>query len=267
ILPVAWAQQAQDIARVAGDVIKRKGRVTDYIKEGGGMEFLSQQGQLQRKPWEPQTAMGESIQQMGKFLGWAGETSELWIRIALRERAMRNGKSSTEATHVARNYMDFAQGGTWTKAADSAIPYLNAGIVGTRGIFRAFKDDPKIAAFKAAQVMSLGFGLAYWNQMMNPEANEEISDREKSGKFNITTPWTWKDRDGNKRHVYFTIAKDHGQRAFATIGEEMANMALGKEANFERLKMSATDLIPVELHSFFPPTVSALLGYAYKKAF
>lgn len=267
ILPVAWVQQAADMIRVTGDVMKRKGRVTEYIKEGGSMDFLTQQGQLRKRPWEPTSATSESIHQLGKFLGWAGETSELWTRMALRERAIRNGKSPTEATHIARNYLDFSQGGTWTKAADNAVPYLNAGVQGTRGIFRAFKENPKIATFKAAQVMGLGFGLAYWNQFMNKDADDAISDREKSNKFTITTPHFWYDKDGNKRYLYFAIPKDQGQRVFATIGEEFAAMVHGKGFNFERLKMSATDFIPVDLQSFLPPTISALLGYTSNKDF
>lgn len=267
ILPVAWVQQAADFARVAKDVFATKGRVTEAVKEGISMDFLTQQGQIRKKPWEPQSATGESIQQLGKFLGWANEKSELWTRMALRERAIINKKSSTEATHIARNYIDFAQGGTWTKAADNAIPYLNAGVQGTRGIFRAFKENPKVASFKAAQVMGLGFALAYWNQLMNKDADDAISDREKSNKFTITTPHFWLDKDGNQRHVYFAISKDQGQRVFATIGEELAAMVHGKGFNFERLKMSATDFIPVNLQSFLPPTISALLGYTFNKDF
>jgi len=266
ILPVAWAQQAKDMFEVKGDVFKRKGVVNDYIKEGGSMDFLTQQGQLRKRPWETKGPTDEAINQIGKFAGYIGETSELWTRMALRNRAIKNGKSPQEATWVARNYIDFSQGGSWTKAADNVSPYFNAGIQGTRGIVGAFKKNPKLASFKAAQVMGIGFGLAYWAKHVAKECWESISDREKSTKFIIPTNISWKDRDGNKRWLYFPIAKDQGQRIFATIGEELANVAHGGNVNWNKLKMAATDFTPAGI-SNIPPTFSSLFGYTFNKDF
>ena len=266
ILPVAWAQQAKDMFEVKGDVFKRKGVVNDYIKEGGSMDFLTQQGQLRKRPWETKGPTDEAINQIGKFAGYIGETSELWTRMALRNRAIKNGKSPQEATWVARNYIDFSQGGSWTKAADNVSPYFNAGIQGTRGIVGAFKKNPKLASFKAAQVMGIGFGLAYWAKHVAKECWESISDREKSTKFIIPTNISWKDRDGNKRWLYFPIAKDQGQRIFATIGEELANVAHGGNVNWNKLKMAATDFAPAGI-SNIPPTFSSLFGYTFNKDF
>lgn len=266
ILPVAWAQQAKDFFTVKSDVVRRKGVVTDYIKEGGSMDFLTQQGQLRKRPWETQTTMDEAVNQIGKYAGYVGETSELWTRMALRERAIKNGKTPQEASYIARNYIDFSQGGSWVKAADKAVPYLGAGVQGTRGIVRAFKKNPAIASFKAAQVMGLGFGLAYWAKNVAKECWESISDREKATKFIIPTNISWKDKDGNKRWLYFPIAKDQGQRIFATIGEELANVAHGEDVNFDKLKMAATDFLPVGI-SNIPPSFSALFGYIFNKDF
>lgn len=266
IMPVAWAQQAKDFMDVAGDVIKRKGRVIDYIKDGGSMELLTQQGQLQKEPWKPQSAMGESFNQLQKTLGWVGETSELITRIALRERAIKNGKTPQEATEIARNYIDFAQGGTWSKAASHAVPYLNAGIQGTRGIFRSFKNDPKIASIKAAQILSMGFALAYWNRKTNEEAWDSVSDRDKVTNYIITTPFHRTDSDGNKRHIYFKIAKDQGQRMFGTFGEELSEMIQTGKINFEKIKHSIKDFIPVNIGVSIP-TFSSFWGYMYNKDF
>jgi len=54
------------------------------------------------------------------------------------EQAYKNKDITREATFAARDYMDFGQGGGIAKALDNAIPYLNASIQGTRGMFRAF---------------------------------------------------------------------------------------------------------------------------------
>jgi len=267
ILPIAWAQQAKDLFTVLPDVIKRKGRVEAYTKEGGGMDMLTRQGQITKKPWEKPTPLTESINQIQKYLGWAGETSELWTRIALRERALKSGRTPQEATWVARTYLDFAQGGSWAKGIDAGIPYFNAGIQGTRGIFRAYRSNPKIAVFKTAQLVGFAAGLAYWNKRLNEEAYDSISDREKATKFIMTTPLFYTDKDGFKRYIYFGIPKDQGQRLFAMIGEQMINMTQTGKVNFEALKMAATDFIPVDAGNILPPTMSAFMGYVFNKDF
>ena len=266
VLPIAWAQQGVDMLSVAKDVFGRKGRVIEYSKEGGSMDLLTQQGQLQKKPWETRTPVSESINQIQKFLGWAGESSELLTRMALRERAIKNGKSKEEATWVARNYLDFAQGGSWVKAANNAVPYLNAGIQGTRGVLSTSIKSPALAAFKASQIIGVGMALAYWNRRSNEEGWDSVSSREKTSKFIITTPFTRLDEDGNNRHIYFTIPKDQGQRIFATIGEEMSEMMQTGEVDFEKIKHSIKDFIPVNVGVSIP-TFSALWGYIYNKDF
>ena len=125
-LPVAIPQMAKDFATVAKDAVTRRGSYVDYINEGGGMSFLTHQGRVtsRTKGWATD---------LQKALGYLGETSEVWTRLALRNRALANGKPPHEATWVARNYLDFAQGGWAIKAVDSGIPYLNASVQATRG--------------------------------------------------------------------------------------------------------------------------------------
>ena len=157
-----------------------KGRATDYIKQGGGMDTLTRQGAaVDALPSEAsfgaveggrglRDAMKGAISVFGKI----GQTSEMAMRLALRERAMKNGATPEEATWIARNYIDFAKGGAATKYADQAVPYLNAAVQGTRGTLRAFKTDPKTASFKAAQLITLGFLHEMFTSMMNQEAHE-----------------------------------------------------------------------------------------------
>jgi hypothetical protein len=148
--PIAAGQMIRDYVAVAGDAFTRTGRYCDYIMEGGGMSFLTHQGRLKQaaKPG----GVFESIQ---KWFGYAGETSEIWTRLALRERALRNGKPPHEATFIARNYLDFSQGGSFAKAIDSGVPYLNASIQGTRGMFRAGAERPLQTTYKIAQLGGL----------------------------------------------------------------------------------------------------------------
>ena len=268
IIPIAMAQQARDFTAVAKDVFKRTGRIRDSIREGMSMSFLTNQGSIGVKGLSERTkARHQSIASIHKFASYLGETSELWTRMALRERAIKNGKTPFEATQIARGYLDFSQGGSWTKAADKAIPYLNAGVQGTRGIFRAFKENPKVAALKTAQVMGFAMALAYWNRKTNEEAWDEVSEREKVSKWIFTTPIKRKDEDGNTRHVYLTIPKDQGQRVFATIAEELMEKNQTGTANYEKVRQALGDFLPVDAGNLIPPTVSAFLTYVMNKDF
>jgi diguanylate cyclase (GGDEF)-like protein len=261
ILPVGWAQQAVDLATVAKDVWGRKGRVKDYIDEGGSMDFLSHQGRLgERFPGATKSATSEAIQKTQEIMGYLNETSELWTRIALRERALKKGRSPTEATWIARTYLDFAQGGSWVKAADKAIPYLNAGVQGTRGMIETMRDNPKVATAKLLQLTALAIGLATWNRKRNKEAWESISDSEKARKWIITTPLSYTDANGEKRWFYIGIPKDQGQRIFAAFGQALAERAAGETVNTRQLAMAASDFSPVDISSV-PPTFAAMWAY------
>ncbi len=120
-LPKATAQMGADLMATVGDAFMRKGSYIDYINEGGGMQFLTHQGKITSK-------VGGKLGQLQDVLGYLGETSEIWTRLALRRRALKRGASPHEATWQARNYLDFNQGGPLIKAIDTGVPYLNAGI-------------------------------------------------------------------------------------------------------------------------------------------
>lgn len=268
ILPVAWGQQFSDMKAVMSDVLKRKGTVEEMVKAGAGMDMLTSEGRaIRKRPWERRTETGELLSSLDEYLSWAGETSEMLTRAALYRRARLNGKSEKEAAYIARNYIDFAQGGSWMKAANQVIPYLNAGVQGTRGVFEAFKKNPQLAIAKTAQITTMGAGLAYWNRAINPEAWGEISEREKATGWIITTPWKYKDADGNVRHFYFKIAKDQAQQLFAMIGEELMEGRITGKPNYNKIRMATTELMPVDAGNILPPTVSAYLGYVTNKDF
>lgn len=251
--PKFIGQMGADLATVAGDAFLRKGRWLDYLDEGGGMNFLTHQGQMGRKlPF---------IGDLQEVLGYIGETSEIWTRLALRERALRNGKAPHEATWTARNYLDFSQGGSLIKAIDSGCPYLNAGVQATRGIFRAFGDRPWQTSWKFAQMATIATGIHLANKYINPGCYEAVPDRDKVGNLIVTTPLFWKDQQGNKRHLYFKIAIDQGQRIVKTLAENMADLALGEKVDGEQVAQALGDFLPVVPTNIVPPSLDAILGY------
>lgn len=258
--PKFGAQIAKDYLTVAKDAFSRKGRWGDYIDEGGGMSFLTYQGR----------SVGPGVPALGKLqevLGYVGETSEIWTRLALRERAIKNGKPPTEATWIARNYLDFSQGGNVSKAVDSGVPYLNAAVQGTRGIFRAIGDRPAQTIWKMAQLGALASGLLLANRFINRECWDSIPDREKVNNFIITSPWKTTDKAGNERHFYFKIAKDQAQRVLCIAFENLISKVLGDKVNGDQVASAIQDFIPYAPTQNLPPTLSAVLGYTANKDF
>ncbi len=266
-MPYAYAQYAKDIKTVFRDAATRKGRYLDYIKEGGGMEFMTHQGRVMgRAPSRALGALTPTFRAFRDYLEWSNNTSEILIRLALRERAIKGGKSPTEATWIARRYLDFSQGGSLTKAADTAIPYLNAGVQATRSVLRAFKEDPATASWKVGQMTAMSIGLYLANQAMNPEGYDEVHPSIKEGNWVFMTDHFWKDEQGQKRHLYISIPKDQGQRVFTSIGEMLAARSLKKEIPTEQFYKSIKDFIPIA-RSWLPPSMSAYLGYVQNKDF
>ena len=266
-MPKAMAQQAVDLAATAKDALMRKGDYLKYVQQGGGMEFLTHQGR-------PGTA-GKTIDKLYNVMGYLGETTEIWSRLALRKRALKNAvkqgidpaRAEMRATHAARNYLDFSQGGSFIKAADTAIPYLNAATQGTRGIFRYAADHPGKFTYKVGQIGTLAMGLYYANKTSNPEAWEQVPDREKAGNFIITTPLYYHDKNGDKRYYYFKIAKDQSQRIFASLFENIAAASMGDTFKTNQLAMAFEDALPIVPTGTLPPTIEAMLGYASNKNF
>jgi hypothetical protein len=259
-LPVALLQMAGDFKKVTSDVLLRKGRWIDYIDEGGGMEFLTHQGRFGKNL----SGMWGKLQ---SFLGYMGETSEIYTRLALRERAISKGKSSKEATWIARNYLDFSQGGNLAKAADAGMPYLNAAIQGTRGIFRAARQNPKLFTYKMSQLMGFASTLYLANRYVNKEALDQISVRDKVNNWIITTPFSYKDKDGNTRYYYIRIAKDQGQRLVATVMENLMAKFHGEEIDVDQVTQAAADMIPLIPTDVLPPSLDAIYGYKVNKDF
>lgn len=259
-LPVAAVQMAKDYAKVLPDTIMRRGRWHDYLNEGGGMQFLTHMGRTKIRGQEP-------LKGFQKVMGYLGETSEIWTRLALRERAIRNGKPLHEATWVARNYLDFSQGGWLIKGADTAVPYLNASVQGTRGIVRAAREKPGTFVYKIAEVGTLATGIYLANKYRNPECWESISDYDKVNNFIITTPLTFTDDEGNVRHLFFRVAKDQGQKWVCTIFENMMAKSLGEEIDIDQTTAAAKELITFAPQELLPPAMDAMLGYLSNKDF
>jgi hypothetical protein len=281
--PIFMAQMGKDYANVFSDALLRKGRYQDYIEEGGGMEFLVHQGRL----FQRGRHLESGIDKVFDFLGYFGETSEVMTRLAIRERviekrarelgiskeeAMKDKKITREATFVARDYMDFGQGGGIAKALDNAFPYLNASIQGTRGLFRSFKPESGSAlssTYKLSQFAALVAGLTIANWSRSPNAMKNLQGNI-ADQNNLTIPlgddFSYVDEKGETVYPFIKIPLDPGQRFFKVFFEAATNKWLGKEIDPIAVAKRLADLSPVGV-SQLPPTISGVLGYMANKDF
>lgn len=264
-LPVFAFQMGRDLATVFTDAALRKGRYEEYIKEGGGMEFLVHQGRL----FQRGRHLEGPIDKVYDFMGYFGETSEVMTRLAIRERVMRKGKSSQEGTFAARDYMDFGQGGSFAKALDNGVPYLNAAIQGTRGLMRAFKQNPVSSTYKLSQFAALVTGLYIAMQKMHPQSSKGLRgniDMQNNLCIPLGDSFGFEDEKGQMHYPYLKIPLDPGQKFFKTFFEAATDKWLGNEVDIDRVVDSLKEQSPVGVTEL-PPSVSGVLGYITNKDF
>jgi len=283
ITPVYGLQMSRDLATVFSDSVLRKGRFNKYLEEGGGLEYLTQQGRLFQKGRH----LEGPLDKIQNVLGYFGETSENMTRLAIMERVIRNRAKergltmeqarkvkgiTREAAFAARDQLDFGQGGSITKALDTGIPYLSAAIQGTRGMFRTFIPGSGTAfesTFKLAQFAALTTGTMVVALNMAPETMEELEGNP-AKLNNLTVPigdqFGFEDEYGQMRYPFFKIPLDHGQRFFKTFFEAAARKQMGYEIDINEVVDSLKSVSPVGVSSL-PPTISGTLGYVTNKDF
>jgi len=256
IVPIGAVQQAKDLSGAFKDALHQRGKYLDYVNDGGSLDGLSKEGRLDKNPWEKVTPTSETVRTVSNFLGGAGEFSERWVRLAVYNRAIKNGKSSLEAAKIARDMLDFAQGGTFIKAADKFLPYLNAGTQGTRALFSNI-DAEKL--FKMGQIAAIGAAFEAINSKYNEEAWEAISDQEKATKW-IIPLYKYTDDDGRQRFKYIGISKDQGAALLSSIGAASARITAGKKANATEILNSIKNAFP-DSGLLAGPVAESLIAY------
>ena len=257
--PVALAEMAGDLAKVAGDAWKRKGRYVDYVNQGGGRELLTHEGALSSR----RENLAPAVAKVQKVLSYVNEFSEVVTRLAYRERMIKNGMDPASASKAAGEYVDFSRGGSVAKAVDRmGIPYLNAAIQGTRSMARAAGRDPGAFAYKTAQLMTGAAGLYALNQMTNPDGLANVSDREKADNFIIMLPkaFEYTDKDGTTVSPYLKVSKEQSMRPFATAAELFTQWANGGKPTKQQLEMALGSAVPISVDKM-PPAAAAFWTY------
>jgi hypothetical protein len=290
--PIALGQMVKQFASTFKDVWHTGatpiGKAKDFLEDGGMMEFMTTQGALEKNFRSQSVVMDPRLRAIEKALSFLGQKTELWVRLALRQQALDNGKSRKDATWIARSYLDFSQGGKAVKVADKALPYLNAGLQATRGMFGSLLlgdtsgakefDRKKLAKNKAAAMFKFfQFGLLFSSVMINnilhhPEAWDKTDDQDKTKNLLLYTGLSHKAANGSDVYSYVKIPLDQGQSGvgsfFGSIITKFLKETIGTEGDTVFHKIAGTrqevwnngmaNLVPFS--NFIPPTLKAAIA-------
>ena len=267
-LPLYAGQMARNLAVTMKDAWLRKGVYKDFINDGGGMAFLTHQGRdfLIPDPSSMKAKLHPKLAGLKQVLGYLNETSEIWMRLALRDQALRNGKDRDMATWESRNYLDFSQGGKYSKTVDHFIPYFNASVQAMRGIGRAAKNDPVRFAAQILQIQLIEAGLWAANRFTNPEVLAQISEQEQSTSFVITTNIGFYDEAlGANRYVYFSVKKDNTVIPFTSLARwglsQYVDGRLPDKDVWRNVGRTLKNSIPVTPGDIGIPSINASLAF------
>ena len=279
---IGLSQMAVDLVKVLPDAMLKKGRWLDFIESGGGFEFLSHQGRVTHR-LRKQKAPSRMLEKLGSTLGWLGETSEALTRLAIMERVIKRrakelGISVEEArtrkeimedaVFTARDYFDFAQGGGFAKAADTALPYFNASIQATRGVWRSMQQNPREAAWKLAQLCMIYTGMKAMNEAIAPQTTASIPEEISDTNFVIalSDELGFEDPDGQWRGVYITIPLDPSQTFFKVVFESGMDILQDKPVDALKVISKLKNFSPVDSpQGIMPPMINAITAYFYNK--
>lgn len=139
-----------------------------------------------------------------------------------KDALMAQGRTEKDATLLAakaarENTVDFYKSGSYGQVLNSTIPYLNAGIQGSRTLVSTLRRDPVGAGAKLAlTVFSPVMMATLWN-ISDPDRKavyDDLQPYEKEGNMIIVTPGATKDSSTGK----YNIIK-------IPLSQEVANLA------------------------------------------
>lgn len=213
-LPLAYVQVGRDLGKVFMDALHRGPKTRAYIEEGGGMSFMAHGATSENigKAIGRRTLLGRAFGETGDVISenwdraintasYLNETAEIAVRLAIRDRAMLNGSPSREATWVARNYMDFSQGGRLTKFIDVVAPYTNVGMLGLRKFGEAIRQRPVKTALYMTQFATGAALLWAFNNRFFKDVIDQVPDENKARAMHFPLGMSYQDEVGETRHI------------------------------------------------------------------
>ena len=177
-VPINLLKIVKDTYKGIKDMRKDSNTFQQFVKHGGMLDFLHTQGKFKGTNTIRRVinnVVDNKVQEKGKTIfNWATFSklqvySEIGFRMGvfnrsisnqLKELGLNNIESATKeqqediytnAAASARNTTDFSQGGIYTKDADALVPYLNAGVQGTRVAIENLHERPAETILRMTQ--------------------------------------------------------------------------------------------------------------------
>jgi len=288
-----------NINRDTANTRRTKKYLDIYFLNGGGMDFMTQQGQELFDDKGNMITKKSVKSQAGRVLGYTGNVTELAMRLATVEHVVtklnkdkKNGKNNYSEAEInqiavskARATMDFSQGGLSAKKIDMYVPYFNAAIQAFR-VSREYLSTAKGRANFANKWSQASIGIAmitFYNLLMSESDEDDtlyddIPDYIKDNYFIIIPPFQKRDKDGKVN--YIRIRKSPNIAPFLNLSEAIARATYytmkgiddprkGQSAvnQFKRAVKGVETTLPFVptsggIISKMPPTLQASVKYA-----
>lgn len=144
---------------------------------------------------------GELLRAVEDTIGRSEEFGRAIQYFGNKQAALKEGKSVAQAVaygaDAARNNtVNFARAGEYGRVVNSVLPYVNAGVQGSRTLLRNLRDRPTQTATKIAITGFLPVATTVAWALSDPErkkAYDDIQDYEKQGNIIIVPPHPVKD--------------------------------------------------------------------------
>jgi len=284
--PVFAAQLGRDYAATFYDVFFRRHKTMQrkrYVKaaeHGLLMPFLSTQARTSVTGYK----LPGKFAPLENFFLYLPESLEMWTRVAIAERVLRqrakeagvsleeirrSSDAMKEAVFVARDYLDFQQGGWWIKMQDQLGKiYLNAGVQAMRTFGRAIKENPKQAILRLGQTIGIPTVLVVAaSKLYAPKTSRDIPEYMHDNNFVIPFPDSFRftGKDGQEYGLVLTIPLDSGAAFFKNLFRGLTEKFMyeagltDEEPNYEAILGSLTKTAP-DIMSL-PPSHRAVMEY------
>jgi len=270
------------------DAAREKGLYDIMREEGGSLEFLATQGHMTTK------AFG-AFRDIEGVIGKINRASEIWTRLVVMDRvikaraeergisyddAAKDPDIQMEAAYRARTNIDFGRSGSVGRTVEAFSPYTTAGLAAVDGMRRGIRSDayrrarerggakPDIGDYtyrnrvlwNLASVTALMVSAGLVSRLRHPRAYEETSMYDKVNYLPIYTGLWYKDENGDKRYIYFRLAKDQSVRATSVLADAMIDHFLGYEIDTDAIKEGLANIWVVSPTSIMPPMAKSLYG-------
>lgn len=210
--PVVYmAQIGKDMLEVLPSLRNKDGAYQQAMKEGMGAHYMTAYGQhVFTRDRTVSERLMPHYEKVTRALAGFNQEADLLVRLAHRNRLIKNGMPSEMATAAARDRLDYAQGGELIKGIDNIIPWTNVGVQALTKVLQAAKRDPADFAMKLTWVGGAIAANTVAQMMTSPEAWKSIPTADKIRGLPITfgDQAFIIDQDGNKRYLYTVIRLD-----------------------------------------------------------